>query len=131
MTNARLEFLLTERKNRIIVRSSLPGIARYFLYACKISSVLYGRGIMGSELLLKYIGYFPDYLLALLRTLLRFFFFFFEQSLSKQLYTSLHLRLRNTDVCITKVKVAKHRTVKWAIWYNVNLILVWSVYPNS
>ena len=30
---------------------------------------------MDSELLLKFIGYFPDYLSALSRTLLRFFFF--------------------------------------------------------
>ena len=37
---------------------------------------------MDSELLSKFIGYFPDYLLALLRMLLRFF----GQSLSKQLY---------------------------------------------
>ena len=38
---------------------------------------------MDSELLLKFIGYFPDYLLALSRTLLRFF----GQPLSKQLYS--------------------------------------------
>ena len=37
---------------------------------------------MDSELLLKFIGYFPDYLLALSRTLLRSF----GQPLSKQLY---------------------------------------------
>ena len=37
---------------------------------------------MDSELLLKFIGYFPDYLSALSRTLLRFF----GQLLSKQLY---------------------------------------------
>ena len=37
-----------------------------------------------SELLLKFIGFFPDYLLALSRTLLRFF----GQPLSKQLYKS-------------------------------------------
>ena len=45
---------------------------------------LHGRGIIDSELLLKFIGYFPDYLSALLRTLLRFF----GQPLSKQLYTA-------------------------------------------
>ena len=39
---------------------------------------------MDSERLLKSIGYFPDYLSTLLRTLLRFFFFF-GQPLSKQL----------------------------------------------
>ena len=39
-------------------------------------------GNMDSELLLKFIGYFPDYLPALSRTLLRFF----GQPLSKQLY---------------------------------------------
>ena len=38
---------------------------------------------MDSALLLKFIGYFPDYLSALSRTLLRFF----GQPLSKQLYT--------------------------------------------
>ena len=38
---------------------------------------------MDSERLLKSIGYFPDYLSTLLRTLLRFFFF--GQPLSKQL----------------------------------------------
>ena len=37
---------------------------------------------MDSELLLKFIGYFPDYLSALSRTLLRFF----GQPLTKQLY---------------------------------------------
>ena len=44
---------------------------------------------MDSELLLKFIGHFRDYLSALSRTLLRFFFFFFffGQPLSKQLYT--------------------------------------------
>ena len=39
-------------------------------------------GNKDSELLLKFIGYFPDYLLALSRTLLCFF----GQPLSKQLY---------------------------------------------
>ena len=39
-------------------------------------------GNMESELLLKFIGHFPDYLSALSRTLLRFF----GQPLSKQLY---------------------------------------------
>ena len=38
-----------------------------------LKSSLYGRGIMDSELLFKFIGYFPDYLSALSRTLLRFF----------------------------------------------------------
>ena len=38
---------------------------------------------MDSELLLKIIGYFPDYLSALSRTLLRFF----GQPLSKQLFS--------------------------------------------
>ena len=38
---------------------------------------------MDPELLLRFIGYFPDYLSALSRTLLRFF----GQPLSKQLYT--------------------------------------------
>ena len=38
---------------------------------------------MDSELLLKFIGYFLDYLSALSRTRLRFF----RQPLSKQLYT--------------------------------------------
>ena len=38
-----------------------------------LKSLLYGGAIMDSELLLKFIGYFPDYLSALLRTLLRFF----------------------------------------------------------
>ena len=32
---------------------------------------------MDSELSLKFIGYFPDYVSVLSRTLLRFFFFFF------------------------------------------------------
>ena len=41
-------------------------------------------GNMDSELLLKFIRYFPDYLSALSRTLLRFF----GQPLSKQLYTT-------------------------------------------
>ena len=36
-----------------------------------LRSTLYGRGIMDSELLLKFIGYFPDYLSVLSRTLLR------------------------------------------------------------
>ena len=40
---------------------------------------------MDSELLLKFIRYFPDYLSALSRTL----FFFFGQPLSKQLYTKV------------------------------------------
>ena len=39
-------------------------------------------GNMDSELLLKFIGYFPDNLSAMSRTLLRFF----GQTLSKQLY---------------------------------------------
>ena len=39
---------------------------------------------MDSELLLKFIGYFSDYLLASSRTRLRFF----GQPLSKQLYTA-------------------------------------------
>ena len=43
------------------------GIARH------LKSSLYGRGIVDSELLLKFIGYFADYLSALPRTLLRFF----------------------------------------------------------
>ena len=37
---------------------------------------------MDSELLLKFIGYFPDYLLTLSRTI----YAFFGQPLSKQLY---------------------------------------------
>ena len=41
---------------------------------------------MDSELLLKIIGYFPDYLSALSRMLLRFF----GQPLSKQLYALSH-----------------------------------------
>ena len=41
-------------------------------------------GNMDSELLLKFIGFFPDHLSALSRTLLRFF----GQPLSKQLYTT-------------------------------------------
>ena len=44
---------------------------------------------MDSELLLKFIEYFPDYLSALLRTLLRVF----GQPLSRQLYIILHERL--------------------------------------
>ena len=47
-----------------------------------LKSLLYGRGIIDSELVLKFIGYFPDYLRALSRTLWRFF----GQPLSKQLY---------------------------------------------
>ena len=39
-------------------------------------------GNLDSERLLKFIGYFPDYLSALFRTLLRFF----GQPLSKQLF---------------------------------------------
>ena len=39
---------------------------------------------MDSELLLKFIGYFPDYLLVLSHRLLHFF----GQPLSKQLYMS-------------------------------------------
>ena len=47
-----------------------------YLFACV------KRNKMDSELLLKFIEYFPDYLSALSRTLLRFF----GQPLSKQLY---------------------------------------------
>ena len=47
---------------------------------------------MDSELLLTFIRYLPDYLSALSRTLLRFFFFF-GQPLSKQLYTIMLLTL--------------------------------------
>ena len=43
--------------------------------------------VMDSELLLKFIGYFPDYLLALSRTLLRFF----GLPLSKQLFTKVQI----------------------------------------
>ena len=50
-----------------------------YLFACV------KRNKMDSELLLKFIEYFPDYLSALLRTLLRFF----GQPLSKQLYTAV------------------------------------------
>ena len=46
-------------------------------------SAIYSRGIRDSELLLKFIGCFLDYLSALSRTLSRFFF---GQPLSKQLY---------------------------------------------
>ena len=52
---------------------------------------------MDFELLLKFMVYFPDYLSALSRTLLRFF----GQPLSKQLYTSLVVNLigqRSPDV---------------------------------
>ena len=48
---------------------------------------------MDSELLVKSIGYFPDYTSALLRTLLRFFL---GQPLSKQLYT-------DASCCIVKL----------------------------
>ena len=44
-------------------------------------------GNMDSEIVLKFIGYFSDYLSALSRTLLRFF----GQPLLKQLYTDLVL----------------------------------------
>ena len=47
-----------------------------------LKSSLYGRGIMDSELLLKFFGYLPDYLSALSHTLLRIF----AQPLSKDLY---------------------------------------------
>ena len=53
---------------------------------------------MDSELVLKFIGYFPDYLSALSRTLLRFFF---GQPLSKQLYTE-----RNILSTRTRMKVS-------------------------
>ena len=49
-----------------------------------IRSSLYSRGIMDSELLLKFIGYFPDYLSVLSRTLLRFVWTtFFETAVYK------------------------------------------------
>ena len=43
-------------------------------------SSFYGRGNMNSELLLKFIGYFPDYLSASSRTLLRFFWTTFVET---------------------------------------------------
>ena len=49
---------------------------------------------MDSELLLKFIGYFPDYLLALSRTLLRFF----GQPLSKQLYINSRKECRPVNI---------------------------------
>ena len=57
---------------------------------------------MDSELLLKFIGYFPDYLSVLSPTLLRFF----EQPLSKQLYVSyIHIRNRaNTNLWQCELK---------------------------
>ena len=48
---------------------------------------------MDSELLLKFIGYFPDYLLALSCTLLQFF----GQPLLKQLCTALPISLEELD----------------------------------
>ena len=54
---------------------------------------------MDSELLLKFIGYFADYLSALSRTLLRFFFF--GQPLSKQLY------ITRVDLLVVKRKHEK------------------------
>ena len=48
-----------------------------------------GRGIMNSELSLKFIGYFPDYLSALSRTLLGFFDNLCRNSCIHSLHTSL------------------------------------------
>ena len=53
---------------------SSESIARY------LKSSLYGRDIMDSELLLKFTEYFPDYLSALLRTLLSFFWTTFVET---------------------------------------------------
>ena len=55
------------RKNPINFNKSSESIAYH------LKSSLYGRNIMDSELLLKFIGHFPGYLSALSRTLLRFF----------------------------------------------------------
>ena len=52
-----------------------PNIAHH------LKPLLYGRGIMDSELLLKFTGYVPEYLLALSRMLLSFL----GQPLSKHL----------------------------------------------
>lgn len=52
-----------------------------------LKSPLYGRGIRGSGLLLKFFGYLPDCLPMLSRTLLRLFF---GQPLRKQLYNEQH-----------------------------------------
>ena len=45
-----------------------------------LKSSLYDLGIMDSELLLKFIGYFPDYLSALSRTLSRLFWTTFVET---------------------------------------------------
>ena len=45
-----------------------------------LKSSLYARNIMDSELLSKFTGHFPDYLSALSRTLLRFFWTTFVET---------------------------------------------------
>ena len=48
--------------------------------AVHLKSSLYGRGIMDSEFLLKFIGYFPEYRSIMSRTLLRFFWATFVET---------------------------------------------------
>ena len=85
----------------VVQHSTLPShIAR------DLKSSLYGRGTMDSKLLLKFIGYFPEYLSALSRTLLRFFWttfaetavFFRSVRMGKEEY------LQTSSVCSSPVK---------------------------
>ena len=69
---------------------------------------------MDSELLLKFIGYLPDYLSALSRTLLRYF----GQPLSKQLYI-----LSNSELgSITSRCSAKRGKPEPREWWKSSLI---------
>ena len=66
--------------------------------ACHLKSSLYGRNIMDSELLLTFIGHFPDYLSALSRTLLRFFWTTFVETAVYH-YPSLQFNIRVFLLC--------------------------------
>ena len=63
---------------------------------------------MDSKQLLKFIEYFPNYLLALSHTLLRFF----GQPLSKQLYTQTDIPVSSGNIIYSKEKEAKYHTSK-------------------
>ena len=76
-----------------------------------------------SRVYLKFIEYFPDYLSALSRTLLRFFF---GQPLSKQLYTPFHdsdmkkrLKTNYKPNCINKESTSERTltNVVLCIWH--------------
>ena len=67
-------------------------------------------GNMDSELLLKFIGYFPDYLSALLHTLLWFFWTTFVETAVNVVFT-----WSNKSQAIAPLKRQSRNVVKWLV----------------